>query len=130
MNTKMQTLEADEEEINHALAALRNARTQIATKIAAIQRDELSPIDQRINNLIERRDRVQTEMQALSKKPRVSDHAVVRFLEREYGFDFEAVRESLLTDTVIAAMDAGATSVKANGVTLRLKGKCVATVTK
>jgi len=33
----------------------------------------------------------------VNKQPTVTDHAVIRYLERVYGFDFEKQREELLT---------------------------------
>ncbi|MBL4940355.1 MAG: hypothetical protein JKY81_01680 [Colwellia sp.] len=62
------------------------------------------------------------------KKPRVSDHAVIRFLERHYGFDFEKQRGELMTSTVKAAMQLGATRVKCHGYKLVLEGNTVVTV--
>ena len=34
----------------------------------------------------------------MSAKPRVSDHAVVRYLERKYNFSFEDIREERFVD--------------------------------
>lgn len=40
--------------------------------------------------------------------PKVSDHAVLRYLERSIGLDVDAVREAILTPFVRAAIEAGA----------------------
>jgi hypothetical protein len=45
----------------------------------------------------------------------ISDHAVLCFLERRYGFDFERVRGEMLTPTVEASILAGAVQVTAHG---------------
>lgn len=61
-----------------------------------------------------------------SPLPRVSDHAVLRWIERRYGFDIEAERQKIdaLTAPAIAA---GATVLKVDGVQFVLKGGRVVT---
>lgn len=59
--------------------------------------------------------------------PRVSDHAVLRYLERASGMDFAAVRHKLLTPNVVAAMKAGARAVKVDGGRLIIKDDTVVT---
>lgn len=63
----------------------------------------------------------------LKKKPRVSDHALVRWLERKYGFDFEDERKKILDKGMIVAMENGAEGVKKDGGTFKIKGKTVTT---
>jgi hypothetical protein len=43
-------------------------------------------------------------MKAVPAKVRVTDHAVLRFLEREHGVDVEAVRSALALSATPAAM--------------------------
>lgn len=59
--------------------------------------------------------------------PRVSDRAVVQYLDLALGFDVEELRQQLLTDTVKSAMRAGALTVPFNGGRLRLDGNVVVT---
>lgn len=47
--------------------------------------------------------------------PSISDHAMVRYLERHYNFDFQELKASLLTEPVRMACEMGAQSVKAHG---------------
>lgn len=42
---------------------------------------------------------------------RISDHAVIRYLERHYNFDFEGVRAKLNTEAVQMAGNMGARAV-------------------
>lgn len=63
-----------------------------------------------------------------SVSPRVSDRAVVQYLNLVLGFDVEAVRELMLTDGVKSAMRAGALTVPIEGARLRLDGNVVVTV--
>lgn len=43
--------------------------------------------------------------------PRVSDHALLRYLERVYGLDLNSLRREILTDPVRTAIKAGASAV-------------------
>lgn len=118
----MKTIEQFNErmvEIEQALALL-NAN-------AAPLRKELGEIDRQRAILNREKDELKSQIQALKKAPRVSDHAVLRFLERKHGFDFEAVRKSLLTPAVVQAMNVGAEGVRIEGGTLKISDKCVTT---
>lgn len=54
------------------------------------------------------------------RTPIVTDHALLRYLERHLQVDMEAVRASILTPSVVEAIHCGATAVHcpAEGVTL------------
>jgi len=58
---------------------------------------------------------------------RISDHAVIRYLERRYGFDFEAVRKEMDSPGLQMAEQIGCKSVKWNGGRLIIRGKVVVT---
>lgn len=64
----------------------------------------------------------------MTKLVRVSDHAVVRWLERVKGVDVEAFRAEIV-DAVQGAVDAGAKQISVGGVTYILDGAVVTTVT-
>lgn len=58
--------------------------------------------------------------------PRVSDHALVRWLQRRYGLDVEAERKKI--DAMAApAIAAGALTLKVEGVSFVLRGGRVVT---
>jgi hypothetical protein len=57
----------------------------------------------------------------------VSDHAVLRYLERAHGLDIGAVRDHLAERAATAA-DLGALAVKIEGVKLVLRGHVLVTV--
>ena len=57
----------------------------------------------------------------------VTDHAVLRYLERLHGLDIEAVRAEIAT-TVWRAALAGATGVRHDGLIYRLQDGVVVTV--
>lgn len=59
----------------------------------------------------------------------VSDHAVLRHLERTYGIDVEHYRAELATRTVEIAIEIGCpTVIGRNGERLRIRDGCVVTV--
>lgn len=58
----------------------------------------------------------------------VSDHAVLRYLERHYGVDVEAIRAEMESPVIGKAAAFGCNTVKMpNGVRLKLQGDVVAT---
>jgi hypothetical protein len=57
----------------------------------------------------------------------ISDHAVIRYLERRHGFDFEAVRDEILTPAVRGAVNAGASGVKVDGGTFKIQDRTITT---
>lgn len=59
--------------------------------------------------------------------PRVTDHAIVRYLERAKGFDIEAVRSHIAT-LCQPAIKAGANTLQAEGVRFEFNGSTVVTV--
>lgn len=58
----------------------------------------------------------------------VSDHALIRYLERTGQLDPQAFRELILTPDRIAAIKAGANSIKVDGVEMVVRGQTVVTV--
>lgn len=64
----------------------------------------------------------------ISKEIGVSDHALIRYLERKYKFDFEQYREEILTPIVKQAIKAGATSIKVEGVSFKVTNNTITTI--
>lgn len=59
----------------------------------------------------------------------ISDHAVLRYLERVKGVDVEAIRVEMMSPAVDTAVAIGCDTVKlGNGARLRLVGDVVQTV--
>jgi hypothetical protein len=61
-------------------------------------------------------------------EPRLSDHALIRFMERALGFDVEAIKGRILTPERKAAIRAGATSISVDGVRLKVQDNVIVTV--
>lgn len=65
------------------------------------------------------------------KKPRhpVTDHAVIRYLERVQGVDIEGLRRQI-GRLVDHGLEAGACGVISGGFVYRIEGGCVVTITR
>jgi len=55
---------------------------------------------------------LQKELAAVTRDIKVSDHAVIRYLERAHNFDFEKVRSKILDDEARGMIHFGCTSIK------------------
>lgn len=58
---------------------------------------------------------------------RVSDHAVLRYLERHYKMDIGKIRSEIMTPVAEAAINAGAKSIKVNGISFVIKDNTIIT---
>jgi len=60
--------------------------------------------------------------------PTVSDHALIRYLERFHGFDLDKFRKEMLTEERYNAILAGCDEIKLDKVTFKVSGKVIVTV--
>lgn len=96
---------SEEEAIRAQIEVLRRAR------LHAINNDEVLPVSEACAAMA---DLTQPGPKTI-RIPAISDHAMVRYLERHYDFDFQQLKASLLTGPVRLACEMGAQSVKAHG---------------
>jgi hypothetical protein len=61
-------------------------------------------------------------------EPRLSDHALLRYLERVKGVDVEGARREIMTPGIIAAVKAMATSVLVNGAKFLVREGTIVTI--
>ena len=99
---------------------------RIKVELAPI-RDFIGQSERKLAALSSERDQLKQRLQELKGRPVVSDHALVRYLERKYGFDSEAVRKEMLTPEVETAVRAGAAGCKSHGGTFKFRGMTVTT---
>lgn len=78
--------------------------------------------------LVKEKASIVEKLTAVTDKVDVTDHALIRYLERKHGFDFEPFRAEILTDTVKQAIELGATSVKVGGIDMKVSNKKITTV--
>lgn len=64
----------------------------------------------------------------MPKKKLVTDHAVLRYLERVKGMDIDAIRREILTPGVVASIKAGATAVIISGTRFQVTDGTIVTV--
>lgn len=50
-------------------------------------------------------------------EPQITDHALLRFIERICGFDMAELRARILTPAIVAAIKGGAATVVVEGIT-------------
>ena len=55
----------------------------------------------------------------MSDNIRVSDHAIIRYLERYYKLDIEKIKQEILTSEHKSAIKSGAKRIKVNGIELK-----------
>jgi len=58
----------------------------------------------------------------------ISDHAVMRYMERAMGFDMNDIRERMHSDSLKAAIDAGANKVTIDGLEFLVREGRVITI--
>ena len=63
-----------------------------------------------------------------TRRIRITDHAVLRYLERVRGLDVEAVRAEIAASCAIAEAHPTATAVLAGGFRFRIRANAVVTV--
>lgn len=62
--------------------------------------------------------------------PSVTDHAVLRMLERKYGIDTDKIRDEILCPQVCDAIKVGAKKLKLDGIEYILNDGLVVTIIK
>ena len=58
----------------------------------------------------------------------ISDHALVRYLDRVKGVDVDKMKQEMSTDILKSSVNQGATSVRIDGFTYVIRNKIVTTV--
>jgi hypothetical protein len=109
--------------------SLRDRLTAIeAERTGLVERAR--PLQQRIAALECERDEINRKLAALNNTSaiRVSDHAIIRFLERKHGFDFEALRREILTPSRVLAIKSGAKAIDHDGVSFKVADGTITTV--
>lgn len=83
---------------------LKRLQTQVSTinaEIIPIQK-QINDLQERVNKLYAERAKVKAEIDRMQAGPPiVTEHAILRYLERKYGFDIETIKREILPDKVI-----------------------------
>jgi hypothetical protein len=59
---------------------------------------------------------------------RITDHALLRYVERVFKIDVDALRRQILTDGVAKGIENGASTITVNGIQFRVKDRSIVTV--
>ena len=113
-------------ELRDAIASIQQQLDKVAFASKPV-RDQLSQLDKESARLKAERKRLEELLDAITDGIEVSDHALVRYLERRLGHDFDAIRKEMITPGVRAAVNVGAEGVKAHGGTFKIKGRTITT---
>lgn len=69
-----------------------------------------------------------TKTHEIKIHPRVSDHAVLRYMERTSGMDFDEIRKAILTPLVCDAIRAGAKRIHSGNMVYVVENYTIVTV--
>ncbi len=113
----------------HDLKQLQVRRTKVEAELKAANQDRES-LSKRIHDLKNELNSLDTKIKNFSKsKPMVSEHAMLRYIERVIGIDLEDVKQQILTETNVKAIEfAGNCTIKCNNIELIVKDRCVVSV--
>lgn len=111
--------------VSEELAQLKHEATALLSEISR----DASALDKKKAKYSKLSSQIRSLKQTRSPdNPQVTDHAVLRYLERVKGFDIAAVRKEMLTPEVTSAIRVGAVSLKRDGVEYVLQDGMVITV--
>ena len=111
-----------------------NKITQLNRDLARIKSEkhslgnQLAELNTRASELKLQRDKIIAENKRKNDKITVSDHAIIRYLERVMGYDIENIRERILSDPVRDSIKLGANSVKTAEATFVVHDNVIVTV--
>lgn len=101
--------------------------TRIEAQIARLW-SQIKPMQQEASRLDVERQHLVRQIEDAKREPKVSDHAVIRYLERVYGFSFDEVRAEILTPDRASAIRAGASRISHGGVSFLVRDRTITTV--
>lgn len=120
-------LEAERESVNARLgqveAEIEGIKAELAARLTGIQSDA-----QRLRTSLGQIDAELARRAARDAVvPTISDHALLRYIERNFGIEVEVMRSELMTESLAMAIKAGAASVRSTEGTWVIKGSTVVT---
>lgn len=122
-------------------AELEAERLDLQSKLGSIEADiagvkaemaaRLGGVEGEAQRLRSRLGQINSEIAAREARdamvPTISDHALLRYIERVCGVNVEDLKAELLTDAVVLAIKQGASAVKSPVGTMVIKGSTVVT---
>lgn len=115
---------------SHELKALNVQSATVQSEIAALE-SEINRLRSKLNERKSALNTIQQRIGNLSRRPApvVSEHALLRYLERVKGIDLEQAAAEILNEHNIRAIEfAGNCRIKSNGVEFVVSDRVVVTV--
>lgn len=121
------------------LMAQADTQREISEREAVEVEMRMNPLKDQRSKALNRAHLCRNEVSALSREiekrtapkpePTVTDHALLRYIERVCEIDVESLRRQILTPTVKQAIQSGATAVKTAEFLAVVKGHAITTIT-
>jgi uncharacterized coiled-coil DUF342 family protein len=119
LNPDIEELTFERNALNTQMTKLIEERNKTNEQVQSIA-DNISKIDRQISNI---------RKSHKSNKTGITDHALLRYLERIHGFDTEEVRKKLMTDSLRKCMETYKTGkVTENSITYIFRDNVVVTI--
>lgn len=112
----------------------KQLQSQLNTMLAdaSALKIEVANKQREYNQKLQAIEKLKNEMKKLdsNEKPRVSEHAIVRYFERVKGFDIDQIEKEILSDQVLTLVDklGGSGSYPNEGFSVVMKNNTVTTV--
>ena len=84
-------------------------------------RKQIGALDSDICEANKRLKEAQEILSTFKAEPNITDHAVIRYLERVHNFSFDEIKSDLLSQNVVFAIKSGAKAVKKDAIHWSLK---------
>lgn len=108
------------------------SRLTIAEAEFNAARDDVREAQRKESSARNRRDALKAQLAKLTEKPKeviVTEHAILRYIERVYGIDLEEIRSRMLSGNVLSLIDQfGSGKIPCEGGRLIVKDRTVVTV--
>lgn len=113
-----------------SLKSLRTRLSEIHSRLSEVRKDK-TRIFKLENDLVKEEKDLQRKINLASQKPTITEHAILRYLERIKGIDLEEIKQEILTEKVskmIDSLESGTYHV--NGYSIKVINKSIVTVYK
>lgn len=108
-------------ELTEEIRLLKTEQKKVALNIKSVKGQ--------YNRISEKIDEKERAIKMMKMEPHISDHAVLRYIQRKMGFDLDAIRAEIMTPTVYYAIKAGACKVTIEGYSYMVsKEGCITTI--
>ncbi len=93
----------------------------------ADQHKRIGFVKEQLESYKQQQSTLTASLNKIAPEPVVSDHAILRYLERKFKFDVNGIRNEILTDERKGAIKAGAIKIKVDGIDFVVKNGVIVT---